>query len=81
MSLFDMIKDKATELLGGASEKVSEVTGIDLPVGDAAGQVSESAAGLTESGQNVVDTASAQGTEALGAMGPVGDAIDPNARS
>lgn len=81
MSLFDMIKDKATELLGGAGEKVSDLTGIDLPVGEAADEVTQSAADVTESGQNIVDTASAQGMDALGATGPVGDAIDPNPRS
>jgi len=77
MSLFDMIKDKATELLGGAGEKVSELTGIDLPVGEAADQVAQSAAEVTESGQDIVDSASAQGMDALGAVEGV---IDPNAR-
>ncbi|WP_439379678.1 hypothetical protein [Amycolatopsis lexingtonensis] len=77
MSLFDMIKDKATELLGGAGEKVSDLTGIDLPVGEAADQVAQSAAEVTESGQDIVDSASAQGMDALGA---VDGAIDPNAR-
>jgi hypothetical protein len=81
MSLFDMIKDKATELLGGASEKVSDLTGVDLPLGDAAGQAEETAADLTGAGQDIADTASAQGMDALGNLGPVGDAIDPNARS
>ena len=81
MSLFDVIKDKATELLGGASEKVSDLTGVDLPVGEAAGQVAQSAADVTESGQDIVDTASAQGMDVLDAAGTVGDAIDPNTRS
>jgi hypothetical protein len=81
MSLFDMIKDKATELLGGASEKVSDLTGVDLPIGDAAGQVEQTAADVTGAGQDIADTASAQGMDALGDLGPVGDAIDPNARN
>jgi hypothetical protein len=81
MSLFDMIKDKTTELLGGASEKVSDLTGIDLPVGEAVGQVAQSAADVTESGQNIVDTASAQGMDVLGATDTVGDAIDPTPQS
>ncbi|WIV55941.1 hypothetical protein [Amycolatopsis nalaikhensis] len=70
MSLFDMIKDKAAELLGGASEKVGEV----------ADGVAQSAADVTESGRQIVDSASAQGIDALGATGAVDDAIDPNAR-
>lgn len=76
-----MIKDKATELLGGAGEKVGDLTGIDLPVGEAAGQVAQSAADVTETGQGLVDTAGARGTEILDATGTVGDAIDPNLRS
>ncbi|WP_410643250.1 hypothetical protein [Amycolatopsis sp. lyj-346] len=80
MSLFDMIKDKASELLGGASEKVSDLTGVDLPIGETTDQVAESAANVTESGQNIADSATAQGMDALGATGPIGEAIDPNAR-
>ncbi|WP_284745700.1 hypothetical protein [Amycolatopsis sp. RTGN1] len=76
MSLFDMIKDKAAELLGGASEKVSDLTGVDLPVSEAVDGVAQSAAEVTESGQNIVDTASAQGMDVLGAT----DTIDPNPR-
>ncbi|WP_206795462.1 hypothetical protein [Amycolatopsis sp. MtRt-6] len=81
MSLFDMIKDKAAELLGGASEKVSEVVGVDVPIGEAAGQVAQSATEVAESGQGVVDAVSAQGADALdAAAGAAGDAIDPDAR-
>jgi hypothetical protein len=34
MSLFDVIKDKATELLSGASDKVTELTDVELPGGE-----------------------------------------------
>jgi hypothetical protein len=57
MSVFDMLKNKASELLQGASEKVSDATGIDLPVGDAADQASEAAAGLGETAQGYADSA------------------------
>lgn len=64
MSVFDMLKSKATELLQGAGDKVSEATGIDLPIGDATDQVSEvtdqvtqATDGLGEAGQNLSDTA------------------------
>jgi hypothetical protein len=50
MSLFDTLKEKAAELLGGAGDKVSELTGIDLPGGEIAG-------GLADAGQNLADTA------------------------
>ncbi|WIX92409.1 hypothetical protein [Amycolatopsis sp. DG1A-15b] len=36
---------------------------------------------MTETGQGLVDTAGARGTEILDATGTVGDAIDPNLRS
>jgi hypothetical protein len=34
MSLFDMVKGKAAELLTRAGDKVNELSGIDLPGGD-----------------------------------------------
>jgi hypothetical protein len=88
MSLFDMIKEKATELLGGAGEKVSELTGVDLPIGETADQVTESATEVTESGQAAVETATTQGQEIVDSTGPLGDTatglagdvVDPNAR-
>jgi hypothetical protein len=85
MSLFDMIKGKAAELLTGASDKVSELTGIDLPGGEIADQLTQSATGLAESGQNLADTATGAGqnladTVGDAATGAVTDAIDPRPR-
>ncbi|MEI8409387.1 MULTISPECIES: hypothetical protein [unclassified Kribbella] len=91
MSVFDMLKNKASELLQGASEKVSDATGIDLPVGDAADQASEAATGLGETAQGYADTASEHVDAATGLDLPVdgvadqvtqatdglGEAIDP----
>jgi hypothetical protein len=77
MNLFDMIKGKAAELLTGASDKVSELTGIDLPGGDIADQLTQSADGLADAGQNLADTA---GTVSDTATGAVTDAIDPHTR-
>jgi hypothetical protein len=36
MNLLNMLKDKASGLLQGASDKVSEATGVDLPLGGVA---------------------------------------------
>jgi uncharacterized protein YjbJ (UPF0337 family) len=58
MGLFDTIREKATELLSGATEKAGELAG-DLPgadileglsqsAGDAASQATEEAAGTVE---------------------------------
>ncbi len=89
MSLFDMLKEKATELLGGAGEKVSELTGVDLPGGEAVDQVTQSATDLAESGQTIAETATETATSAgqdvvdsAGALGETatglaGDVIDP----
>jgi hypothetical protein len=85
MSLFDMIKGKAAELLTGAGDKVSELTGIDLPGGEIADQLTQSATGLAESGQslantatgagqNLADTATGAGQNLAEAAGTVGDA-------
>ena len=45
MNLFDMFKDKATELLQGATGKVSELTG--LPLGDVVDQAGQGDATVT----------------------------------
>lgn len=58
MSLFDIIKEKAGELLGGAGEKVTELTGIDLPGAEQAGQAA------ADAGQDITDTAQNAVTEA-----------------
>jgi hypothetical protein len=65
MSLFDTFKQKATELLQGAKDQASELTGVELPVDgliDQAGQTVDDAA---DAGQNLADTA----TETVGQAG------------
>lgn len=54
MGLFDAIRDKAAELLGGAEEKVGELTGTELPGTDALG---EQAQGYSEQAQGYADQA------------------------
>lgn len=76
MGLFDMFKDKASELLLGASDKVSEATGVDLPLGDVANQVTESADGLGETTQGLADAARNQVGEATGVDLPVDGVAD-----
>ena len=48
MSLFDMFKDKATELLQGAKDQISELTGIELPTQGLTDQVGQAAGNLTD---------------------------------
>ncbi|MDX6279222.1 MAG: hypothetical protein QOH03_293 [Kribbellaceae bacterium] len=70
MSFFDSLKDKATELLQTATEKVTDATGVDLggvtdkitettgvDVGGVADQATQSAEGLTDQAQGVAETA------------------------
>jgi hypothetical protein len=58
MGLFDVFKEKAAELLSGAGDKVSEVTGVELPDAEAVtDQVSQSVDGVAESAQGVGDVA------------------------
>lgn len=54
MGLFDAIRDKAAELLGGAGEKVSELTGTELPNTDA---LAEQAQGVGDTAQGYADSA------------------------
>ncbi len=59
MGLFDAIRDKAAELLGGAEEKVSELTGTELPNTDA---LAEQAQGVGDTAQGYVDGATETAT-------------------
>lgn len=84
MGLFDALREKATELLSGAGDKVSELTGTDL--GETQQNVTDSAQNLGDSAQNLGDSATgaAQGyadtaTEsAQGLTDPLtGENLDP----
>lgn len=88
MSLFDTFKEKASELLTGASDKVSELTGIELPGAEIADQLTQTTdqvtqtagdlAGLVgEAGQNLADTAQNLGATATDAATGV---VDPHAQ-
>jgi hypothetical protein len=80
MGLFDAIRDKAAELLGGAEEKVSELTGTEVPNTDA---LAEQAQGVGENAQGFVDSATETATGAAqdvtGALPevPNADTFDP----
>jgi hypothetical protein len=57
MGLFDSFKEKAAELIQGAKEQVSEVTGIDVQPDAVGDQIDQVASDVTETGQNAADTA------------------------
>jgi hypothetical protein len=61
MGLFDAIRDKAAELLGGAEEKVSELTGTEVPNTDA---LAEQAQGVGDTAQGYADSATETATGA-----------------
>lgn len=83
MGLFDVVKEKAAELLSGAGDKVSELTGTELPNAEAAAdQVSQATDTVSESVQGATDAATETATGAVdgavdGATGAVSDTIDP----
>ena len=58
MGLFDALREKASELLSGAGDKVSELTGTDL---------ADTQQNVTDSAQNLGDTAQDLGGSATGA--------------
>jgi hypothetical protein len=68
-----MIKGKAAELLTGANDKVSDLTGIDLPGSEIADQLTRSATGLAKTGQNLADAAGSAGQNLADAASTVGD--------
>jgi hypothetical protein len=77
MGLFDAIREKATELLSGATDKLEEVTG-GIPDGQEAGGLTETAAGAVSdaagSVTDVTDTVTGSVTETAES---VGEEIDP----
>jgi hypothetical protein len=56
MGLLDRFKDKAGELVQGAKDSVSDVTGIDTDkLVDAAGSVSDAAGSLSDAVESIKD--------------------------
>jgi len=64
MGLFDAVREKAAELLSGATEKVSELTGTDLA--DAQQNATDTAQNLGDPAQGYADTASGAGQDLAG---------------
>jgi vacuolar-type H+-ATPase subunit H len=64
MGLFDAVREKAAELLSGATEKVSELTGTDLA--DAQQNATDTAQNVGETAQGHVDTVSGAGQDLAG---------------
>lgn len=68
MGLFDVVREKAAELLSGAGDKVSELTGADL---------GEAQQNVTDTAQNLGDTATTATEDLTGtAQGHVDAAVD-----
>jgi hypothetical protein len=65
MGLFDIVKEKVSELLSGAGDKVTELTGAELPGTEVVDQVSQSTGDLAETAQGVTDTATDTATGAV----------------
>jgi hypothetical protein len=72
MGLFDIIKDKAAELLGGAGDKVNELTGVEVPGTESADELAQSADDLADTAQDVTGSASEAADNAIT------DIVDPN---
>lgn len=68
MGLFDVVREKAAELLSGATDKVSELTGTDLADAQqtATDAASESAQNLGDTAQGYTDMASGAGQDLAG---------------
>jgi hypothetical protein len=68
MGLFDAVREKAAELLSGATDKVSELTGTDLADAqqNATDAASESAQNLGDTAQGYTEMASGAGQDLAG---------------
>ncbi|MFI7672669.1 hypothetical protein [Actinophytocola sp. NPDC049390] len=81
MGLFDAIREKAAELVSGATEKVGELTGTDPA--DAAQNLGDTAQGYADEasgvGQNLAGTAtdSVQNVTDAATDTPLGNYVDP----
>ena len=84
MGLFDAIREKAAELVSGAAEKVSELTGTD--VADAQQNASDAAQNLGDTAQGYAEEASGAGQDLAGTATdsvqnvtdtPLGNYVDP----
>jgi ElaB/YqjD/DUF883 family membrane-anchored ribosome-binding protein len=73
MGLFDMIKEKATELLQGAKDQVNEATANIDP--QAEGPITQTEETVTEAGQTVTDTAEGTIDEAQATVDDTKDKI------
>lgn len=95
MGLFDAVREKAAELLSGATEKVSELTGTDIA--DAQQNASDTAQNLGDTAQGYTDTVTGAGQDLAGTAAdsvqntgdsavdaaadtPLGDYLDPRER-
>jgi hypothetical protein len=78
MGLFDVVREKAAELLSGAGDKVSELTGAELPDPEAAtDQLAQAADTAAESVQSATDAAADTGV-AEGLTDAASEAVDPH---
>jgi uncharacterized protein YjbJ (UPF0337 family) len=85
MSLFDSIREKATEMLSGATEKVGEFTG-DIPGGqaveDLSATASDTVSGAVTDATGTVTDATGAVTDAAGNMSDTaGGAVSDAAQS
>jgi hypothetical protein len=79
MGLFDAVREKAAELLSGAGDKVSELTGAELPNANEVTDQLPQADQVAESAQGVTDTVTESATDTVtGAVDGVTDTVAEN---
>jgi hypothetical protein len=81
MGLFDAVREKAAELLSGATEKVSELTGTDLADAqqNATDGASETVQNVGDTAQGYADTASGAGQDLAGTAADSAQNVTDNA--
>ncbi|HEY0448257.1 hypothetical protein [Actinophytocola sp.] len=63
MGLFDFVKEKAAELMSGAGDKVSELTGTELP--QSADELADTATGLGDTATGAAQDLTGSANDAI----------------
>jgi hypothetical protein len=57
MNTFDMLKNKATELIQGVKDQITELTGVEPPIDGLIDQANQAAGDIGQTAHNLADSA------------------------
>lgn len=77
MGLFDVVREKVSELLSGAGDKVSDLTGVEVPGAEAADQLAQSGDSVADAAQGVRDDVAGAAQDVTGSVPEAADGAIP----